>query len=125
MSPIVHTTLVMALFEGTDLWPVNPDQAVNRLKGKGTKEKVRDGACPPLVGIPVVSIKALLAAGVGDPAIRELRSDGYTLTGIRSETVVCVCSRSLLVLPAVLFRIFTSDRNQRLKQTFHALVKRV
>ena len=79
---------VVASFEGSGLWPVDPDRAIYRLKGRGTKRKDREGARPPLGDIPIISSETQLAAAVGDRGLRQLRDNGYSLTGLRVGTVM-------------------------------------
>ena len=79
---------VVASFEGSGLWPVDPDRAISRLKGRGTKRKEREGARPPLGDIPIVSSETQLAAAVGDRGLRQQRDNGYSLTGLRIGSVM-------------------------------------
>lgn len=79
---------IVASFEGSGLWPVDADRAINRLKARGTKRKEREGARPPLRDVPVASSENELAAAVGDRGLRELRDNGHTLTGLRVNTVL-------------------------------------
>lgn len=79
---------IKASFEGAGLWPVDMHRALNRLRGRGSKRPALQGDRPPLADVPVAISENVLAASLGDRAVRKLRAQGHTITGLRVSTVM-------------------------------------
>ncbi|CAB1099029.1 unnamed protein product [Ectocarpus sp. CCAP 1310/34] len=74
-------------FAEAGLWPVNKERALGRLKGTA-KKKERRGERPPLQVVPVAALNEQLEKDIGERALRLLRGQGHTVTGIRVGTVL-------------------------------------
>ncbi|CAN0288422.1 unnamed protein product, partial [Pylaiella littoralis] len=74
-------------FAGAGLWPVNKDRALGRLKGTAQKKERRDER-PPLQDVPIAAPNEQLEKDIGERALRVLRGQGHTVTGIRVGTVL-------------------------------------
>ena len=78
---------IKASFEGTGLWPVDTQRAVNVLQCTG-KIKARPDDRPPLNDIPVAIYDNELTASLGPRPARKLQQCGRTITGMRVRTVL-------------------------------------
>ncbi|CAB1116662.1 unnamed protein product [Ectocarpus sp. CCAP 1310/34] len=74
-------------FAGAGLWPVNKERALGRLKGTAKKKARRDER-PPLQDVPIAALNEQLEKDIAERALRVLRGQGHTVTGIRVGTVL-------------------------------------
>ena len=77
---------IKASFEGAGLWPVNMDQASNRLHPTG-KGEVRPDDCPPKADILLPINEEDLNSLLGLRAVKKLQRAGHTVAGVRIVTV--------------------------------------
>ncbi|CAM9777132.1 unnamed protein product, partial [Sphacelaria rigidula] len=79
---------VKASFQGTGLWPVDMHRALNKLRGRGSQGPALQSTRSPSTDLPVAISEDLLASALGDRAVRKLKSQGHTITGLRVSTVM-------------------------------------